>query len=129
MPLGRLLLVALLAAGCATAPPLEETSWRGVGVVGVAPVPGSDPRISFAGDLITGHTGCNTFGGRFRMGGDQLILGDLGMTAIGCPGALADQEEVLVRILGGTVRASLSGDRLTLASEAGRIDLVRIAGS
>lgn len=119
--------VFLLAACGSEANPLAETEWRLV-----APGQrrrsrrrwwGGDPTAEFttAADM-TGWTGCNAYGARYRVRGSELRLDDLSWTEAGCPSnALFQQERRMHDSLATVERFEVSGERLTLQSEGGQV--------
>lgn len=53
---------------------------------------------------------CNAVSSRYRLLGNQLIIGDGQQTLIGCMGAVAEQEALATRALAGTATLGLAGD-------------------
>lgn len=76
---------------------------------------GSSLRLAFDEALaVTSSAGCNTIGGSGAIDGDVLVLGDVAMTEMGCPGDVAAQEQWWLDLLTGKPRVSLDGDALVL---------------
>jgi heat shock protein HslJ len=77
---------------------------------------------------VSGSTGCNTYSGPYAQDGASIRIGTIGMTKIGCPGAVADREQSFVRALDEvrTLRRVDAG--LELLDEAGRTRLLLVSG-
>lgn len=85
-------------AACAESPPApgsESTDpallftsgseWRVV-AIDLAPVPaGISPTLRREGDSVSGHGGCNRFGGTIAIEGERLSFGPLVSTRMACP--------------------------------------------
>ena len=119
-------LVLLLAACGGGENPLAETEWRlvALGEAGApAAVVGGEPTAGFTSATeMTGWTGCNSYGARYRVRGPELRLDDLRWTEAGCPSqALFRQEQRMQDALATVERFEVSGERLTLHSEGGQV--------
>ena len=118
-------LVFLLAACGSQGNPLANTEWRLVALGNVdapAELVGDNPTAKFttATDM-TGWTGCNSYGARYRARDSELRLNDLTWTEAGCPSqALFRQEQRMQDSLATVGRFEVSGERLTLHSEGGQ---------
>jgi heat shock protein HslJ len=90
-------------------------------------VPDTRIRVTFEqgdGRRVAGwHAGCNHFGADVRIAADNLRLGTIGGTEIGCSDALQQQDVWLAEFFGSDPEWSLSGDRFTLSSDATVIEL------
>ena len=124
---GLSLLASVLVVACADGDgnPLANTEWRLV-ALGDADAPaevvGGDPTTKFttATDM-TGWTGCNAYGARYRVRDSELRLDELTWTEAGCPSkALFRQEQRMQHSLATVERFEVSGERLTLYSEGGQ---------
>lgn len=71
------------------------------------------------GDTLTGHTGCNDFGGTVTVDGDSLTVTGLTATLMACDGAAADVEAVVLATLEGEIRFAITGNRLSLEAPGG----------
>ena len=79
--------------------PVIEGNWRIESIEG-RPVRGPRPAtIAFNGNRISGHSGCNGFGGSFRFDHGRLIAGPMISTKMACPGPAMAQEQALMRLL------------------------------
>jgi heat shock protein HslJ len=105
--------------------PLVGTDWRlsslayGSDMVS-SPIAGTEPTARFSGDgEVSGSTGCNEYGGRYRIDGSAISIGEMRITLRGCEPDVARQEDVFQ---GGLQRAAtfrIEGDVLTLSDAAG----------
>ena len=119
-------IVLLLAACGGGENPLAGTEWRlvALGDAGApAAVVGGEPTAEFTSAAeMTGWTGCNSYGARYRVRGSELRLDDLRWTEAGCPSrALFRQEQRMQDALATVERFEVSGERLTLHSEGGQV--------
>lgn len=127
-------LALLLLAACGGGEnPLAGTEWRlvALGDAGApAAVVGGAPTAEFTSETeMTGWTGCNAYGARYRVRGPELRLDDLRWTEAGCPSqALFRQEQRMQDSLAAVERFELSGERLTLHGEDGHVLVFERAG-
>jgi len=120
---------AALLAGCAALPPpaadLAGTNWRVVAING-APVPAAGDysmRFDRSGGLGA-RFGCNHMGGRYRLTGSTLTVGDMATTLMGCPEPQGTHEQQASRVLGLPMQVSFSSnERMGLSNAAGSIAL------
>jgi len=82
-------------------------------------VPDTKVRIRFEDERISVSAGCNTMFGQFSVAESQLRVGPLASTMIGCPGALADQDQRINEFLTGGPMVSSSPDGFTLTGPDG----------
>jgi heat shock protein HslJ len=116
-------LVAALA-GCATpgGPAILRPTPSGEYVVTEASVAGSshafvkgsEVRISFDDGKLGITAGCNHLFGDFEVDGDDLVVGQIGGTEMGCPQDLMEQDAWLVAFFDHTV--TIGHDPMTLTS-------------
>jgi heat shock protein HslJ len=105
--------------------PLVGTRWEleslAYGADAVAsPIAGADAFVRFGADGdVGGSTGCNTFGGRYQVGGDAIAIGEIRMTLKACAPDIDQQEDVFHRALLRAGRYGIEGDTLTLSDGAG----------
>jgi heat shock protein HslJ len=130
--------MALVLAGCAANPlnpaapttagapvALENTQWRlaSFGAVGSeAPVlPGSDVTLQFGADgTVGGNSGCNSFGGKYSLTNDMLVLSELNSTLRACLDENANQQEQrYLEALQTTGKVELAGDQLKIQYDGG----------
>lgn len=75
----------------------------------------SQANVTFNEDgTLTGHSGCNGFGGEYKVDGDQITFSGLISTLVACGEPLVTQESTLYRVLSGTATYEIDGDTLTL---------------
>lgn len=127
-----LLSFAFLLAACGGAGnPLAETDWRLV-ALGKADSPDAavgNADMQFSASSISGSTGCNAYGGEYRVRGSELHLTDLMWQEAGCPSqALSQQEQRLQDLLTATERFEVTEGRLTLHSEGGQVLVLERVG-
>ena len=125
--------IVLLLAACGSGEnPLAETEWRlvALGDAGApAAVVGGDATAEFTAAEMTGWTGCNSYGARYRVRGSELRLDDLRWTEAGCPSeALFRQEQRMQDSLATVERFEVAGERLTLHSEGAQVLVFERAG-
>lgn len=69
------------------------------------------PELEFAGDRVSGNTGCNRITGSFSLDGEAFRFGNLATTKMGCPGY---DENIYLDALNMTNRFMLNADQLSL---------------
>jgi len=113
-------------AGIAEGPPppapgagLAGTAWDLVEMGGTADFARIVPTIEFGADgSVSGFAACNTFSGRFTTEGDQLTLGPLASTKIGCERPASAVESAYLGALTGVTTWAIEGDgRLLLGGQ------------
>lgn len=140
----RRLVLLLVLAGCAPDPasgpdpsaPSSETERPTVGpdwdlvALGDTPVLASTrPTLTFTDqphapeadfDTFGGYTGCNWFGGGYRLDGETLTTdGEVAATERGCQPEIQEQEARYLDALGRMARVGRDGDRLDLLGADG----------
>ena len=68
---------------------------------------------------VTGSTGCNGFGSRYELTDDQLTVGEVVQTLVGCEPDVAAQEAALLAVLAEPLTVSIDGTILTLSAQDG----------
>ncbi len=134
--------VALLAAGCTTAPadgngaanntsvavdpPLvgtwQLTSFLDADGGTVQAVPGTVPLVTFDRDgRVSGTVGCNQFSADYTTSGNQLSIGPAVSTLMYCsyPAGAMDQEQRVFALLPLTAGYTIAGDTLTILDQGG----------
>ena len=123
--------LAALVAGCtsinATHATFEGTQWQVVAINDQA-TPRTDMyRVGFRDGQFGGRTGCNHFGGTYRVSGDVLTVGSVAATEMACDGPGGTFESWSFRVLQQPMRLTWhSAKRLTLSNPAGSIGLERL---
>ncbi len=97
-----------------------EGEWRVVTINGRPAITGAPATVRFQGDRISGNTGCNAFGGSFRLERDTLTAGPLISTKRACTRFNNQQERDLLDLLGQRLSVRILGDgRMALAGRGG----------
>jgi heat shock protein HslJ len=73
---------------------------------------------------LTGNVGCNSFGGDYKVAGDQITFGSIISTLMACEEPINQQESAVLKTFTGTATYDLNGDTLTITSEDGTISVV-----
>jgi heat shock protein HslJ len=89
-------------------------------------VAGTRVRLSFDGDDLSAHAGCNHLFGTADLHDEQLTVGRMGGTEMGCEPALAEQDTWLQGFLGGGPAVALDGTTLTLSQGATTMELTEV---
>ncbi|MBA3054461.1 MAG: META domain-containing protein [Sphingomonadales bacterium] len=123
-----IVLLAVVAAGCAVAPttsasPLAGSRWSFTMIDGAKPV-SADARLEFDADNASANVGCNGMGGPWRLEGKRLFVGPLVSTEMWCDGMM-EQERTVKTLLSATPEVSISGGRMTLRTGGHSAELVR----
>jgi heat shock protein HslJ len=83
-------------------------------------VPGDPPTLELRSDgTLRGGTGCREFGGTWTEQGDEIVTTRFEVTDQACPAELAGADQHVLGVIGDGFRATIDGDRLTLAGGAG----------
>jgi heat shock protein HslJ len=77
---------------------------------------------------VSGSTGCRSFGGSYTLEGNELVIADLVADMRPCDARSAGQDGQVLGLLEVPLRATVSGDRLTLMGGANGLDYVAIGG-
>lgn len=97
------------------------------GPISFSPSAGQEVTLDFGTDgRVTGSTGCNSFFGDFRQSGDQVEIGSLGTTLVGCPEEIVALEQALLGALNvsGTI-SRVDDEIVVLQNEDGSIQMQR----
>ena len=109
-----------------------DESLRGTSWTLVALGPAADPQptldgsaatlsLSEDGNEVTGYTGCNSYWGSYKAGGESFTTEELSWHETGCPTAdMFEQERAMKDILIGAKGYSSSESWLTIESADGR---------
>ncbi len=77
--------------------------------------------IQFSGDAVSGHSGCNRFGGRYTFSGGTLSIGPLAATRMACPEDKMKTEREVFAILDAAKSAVADAASLTLKDGTGKV--------
>jgi heat shock protein HslJ len=95
---------------------LRGTEWTLVSGVDVPP--DSAPTIAFDGELATGFSGCNYYGGEYGIDGDSIEIGGFDSTAMGClRPELETAEETYHSVFDGVDGWAIEDGELILSSD------------
>ena len=117
--------LALSACSVAGTPAaLSGTTWKLVSYgPATAPTPavsGVDTHLTFDEQRrLQGNMGCNTFGGDFKLTGNQMLFGTMMSTMMACQGPVMDQEQAVLQVFNKSARFEISANRLTITSNDG----------
>ena len=125
MRLGVLAVIAaaaVIAGGAAcSVDPFREGTFAATHVVrdgSEVRIAGDDGlELSFEDSGVVVTIGCNSIGGTYEIRGETLIITDVISTAMGCPAAIARQEEWLADFLDSDPGWDLEDSTLTLTSD------------
>jgi heat shock protein HslJ len=73
---------------------------------------------------LTGNVGCNSFGGDYKVEGNQITFGSLISTLIACEEPIATQEAAVMKTFTDSATYDLNGDTLTITSADGTTSIV-----
>lgn len=79
-------------------------------------LPGVDTSISFEEGQFGGTVGCNSFGGDYKINGDQMSIGSVFSTMMFCDQTSTQESAVLAILSDQTMTVTQSGNLLTLSS-------------
>lgn len=106
--------------GCGGDPAeLLAGDWRVIEIGGESA--GAGATLSFDGERVSGRAVCNSFNGRYSVGGEGMSVGALAATKMACPPPSMAQETAFLGILGDAARFDIgAGGRLTIEAGDGR---------
>jgi heat shock protein HslJ len=110
-------------AGCGGEPAsLLHGTWKVTAINGEAPMPGTEPSISFDEDgKVSGAASCNRFFGTFTLTGEGLSFGQLGASMMMCDEPVMAQERAVLDTLESAIGFAVADDgSLTLNGSDGR---------
>jgi len=117
--LGTALLFSLnITAGAAE---LAGSEWRPAKIGGVELASDSGVFLGFAGDgRVTGHGGCNSFFGSYKLADGAIQFDDLGGTRMACSQPVMDRESSFMKALAEAKTFVRDGTTLTLSDGTGK---------
>lgn len=105
------------------ATPLKGTLWR-LQSLGGKPVPAGNDTPTLVlqpdNDGFGGHAGCNRYFGSYRLTGDRISFGGIGVTKRMCGVAQMRREGAFLGVLRSNLQLRLEGEVLVLADAGGR---------
>ena len=103
-------------------PNLSGTNWRVVSINGTQ-TPASNFYVNFMPDRMSAKFGCNSLGAGYTQNGNMLTAGAIMATKMACPDMSFETQGSAIMMQPMTI--SGLGNRLTLSSRAGTIELVQ----
>jgi len=83
----------------------------------IALVPGTKVRVGFSNNSVSASAGCNNMSGEYRLEGEKLVVGELAISAMGCPTNLGKQDQWLADLLTAGPTLVVDGDNLVLTTD------------
>ena len=114
-------LALALATTSAAAAQLAGSEWRPTEIRTIEVPAGAEMFVRFGdGGKLVGHGGCNRFVGTYKLVGDAIELGRLGVTRKACPDPVMKYEERFLRALASARRFVRDRAKLSLADDDGK---------
>ena len=105
--------ILLTACGSIGEDSLKGTSWELYAISKHPPIDGSHITLKFEDGQVSGNSGCNSFGGDYKVNGDKIEFGMMMSTLMACADpAMMDQETSFMQMLGKAQRFELADDQL-----------------
>ena len=82
-------------------------------------IEGVDTSVNFNDGKFGGNVGCNSFGADYTADGESIHIGSVVSTMMFCEATSAQESAVLGIVSDKTLKVSLTGNQLTLATEDG----------
>lgn len=123
------LFFAVLLSACSGSSSLSaaglEGDWTLVALNGKAPVAGSKVTASFNNGEVGGNTGCNSYGGQYKVSGEKITFSAIFQTEMACmdPEGVMDQESAYTQALGQVASFTIADGKLQLQNAAGDVVL------
>jgi heat shock protein HslJ len=123
------LAVVLVARSGSDANALRNTAWELESLAGNAVLPGTTIMLEFSEDQISGSAGCNQYGGSYQAGENNLSVGDVFATEMGCmePQGILEQETAYLTALSTVATYQVTPNQLEMFDKAGAQVLVFVA--
>ena len=117
-----LLLASLLFSACSAEDKSLVGTWNltSFGPQGspTQAVSGNQAYITFSEDgTVSGNSGCNGFGGEYKVEGDQITFSALVSTLMACDEPLMAQEGAMYKVLADTSAYNIEGGTLTISKD------------
>ena len=111
--------ILVMLTGCSVLPAadtLDGTSWELYAYRKSRPIEGSTLTIIFEDGQIHGSSGCNSYGGSYRVDGDKLAVSEIFAALMACPEpeGLMEQETTFLQFLGNAQRFEMADGRLQI---------------
>jgi heat shock protein HslJ len=95
------------------------TQYLGPNNTQVPALASATPTATFAGGMITGTTGCNSFTASYTVSGSTLTIKPGIMSLVGCQGPVGTQEQAFMANLNTVTGFTITGSTLTLTNASG----------
>jgi heat shock protein HslJ len=118
-----LITILLLAACSGGLSASIEGQWKLVSYNQTPAVSDVETFIEFKDGQINGNIGCNGFGGKYTLNGDQIEFGPVMSTMMYCEN-VAEQESATLAVLQENANFVLDGNTLTITSGDGSSSIV-----
>lgn len=113
-----LVFLFILLTSCSAFPAasdsLNGTSWELYAISKHRPIEGSNITIVFEDGQVSGSSGCNSYGGDYKVSGKKIEFGMLMSTLMACDEPIMDQESDFLQMLGDAHRFELVDDQLQI---------------
>lgn len=107
--------ILVSACGNIAGASLDGTSWELVSMGQQPPITGSTITIAFEDGQVKGNSGCNSYGGEYKLRGDKIEFGMLMSTLMVCVDtSMVEQESAFMRYLGEVRTFELADRQLQL---------------
>ncbi len=114
-------LALVFATTGAAAAQLAGSEWRPTEIRTIKIPADAEMFVRFGdGGKLVGNGGCNRFVGSYKLVGDAIELGRLGVTRKACPDPVMKSEERFLRALASVRRFARDRAKLSFADEAGK---------
>jgi heat shock protein HslJ len=109
------LLTACLGENQGSPVQIEGQTWSLATYNDTLPIAGHQPTLNFDADQVSGTTGCNHYGGTYRIDGNSIRFDGIFSTEMACqePAGLMDQERIYLELLRAIDQFELTKDQLT----------------
>jgi putative lipoprotein len=120
-----LLVISLAISACTAGNGLPSASllgsWKltayGSAASPTPAVPNTEAGITFNQDgTVTGNSGCNGFGGNYKIDGDKVTFDQITSTLMACDTPRMEQESAVHQVLTDTATFKIEGGTLTLTN-------------
>jgi len=118
---GLLMILLLTLAACVSSSsqsndPLEGTNWQLIFYRKTTVIDDTHITTNFENGEITGSAGCNSYFGAYQVDGQDLTIGQLGMTEMYCmePEGLMEQESTYLEYLADAQSYEITDGRLII---------------
>lgn len=115
-------LVMLVACVGTSGDSLNGTTWELYSIGRYSPITGSKITIHFEEGLASGSSGCNSYGGAYRVDGNKINFQELESTLMACidPSGVMEQESTYLNFLGEANRLEIDGGKMQIFRSDGQ---------